>query len=101
MAKEVRKLYKSSTDKRIFGVCGGLAEYFNIDPTIVRIIFFALFMFRSTGFWLYIILGTILPYDFQVKPQTVRKKSVHVVKRSKMNKVKDVTPYEEDNWDDF
>lgn len=31
-----RKMYKSSTDKKISGVCGGIAEYFDIDPTLVR-----------------------------------------------------------------
>jgi phage shock protein C len=33
-----KKLYRSTTDKMIFGVCGGLGEYFTIDPVIVRII---------------------------------------------------------------
>jgi len=33
----MKRLYLSSTDRKIFGVCGGLAEYFEIDPTIVRI----------------------------------------------------------------
>ena len=32
-----KKLYKSSTDKKLAGVCGGLAEYFNIDSTLVRL----------------------------------------------------------------
>ena len=32
-----KKLYRSSTDKKIAGVCGGLGEYFNIDPTLVRL----------------------------------------------------------------
>ena len=34
---EGKKLYKSSTDKKIAGVCGGIAEYFNIDSTVVRL----------------------------------------------------------------
>ncbi|MBP1678339.1 MAG: DNA-binding transcriptional activator PspC [Bacteroidetes bacterium] len=33
----MKRLYLSSTDRKIFGVCGGIAEYFDIDPTIVRI----------------------------------------------------------------
>ena len=33
----MKRLYLSSTDRKIFGVCGGLAEYFAVDPTIVRI----------------------------------------------------------------
>jgi phage shock protein C len=33
-----RKLYRSSTDKMIGGVCGGIAEYFNVDPTLIRLL---------------------------------------------------------------
>lgn len=35
---EKKKLYRSTTDRKIAGVCGGLGEYFNIDPTIIRLI---------------------------------------------------------------
>ena len=35
----VKKLYRSSNDRMLAGVCGGLAEYFNIDPTVVRLLF--------------------------------------------------------------
>ncbi len=35
----MRRLYLSTTDKKLAGVCGGLGEYFNIDPTIVRLLF--------------------------------------------------------------
>lgn len=38
----MKKLYRSQTDKKIAGVCGGIAEYFDIDPTIVRVIFLIL-----------------------------------------------------------
>lgn len=61
MFKE-KKLYKS-TDKMIDGVCAGIAEYFEIDPTIVRVIF-ALGSFFSAfmgGVVLYIILAIIMP----------------------------------------
>jgi phage shock protein C len=44
----MKKLYLSNTDKKISGVLGGIAEYFNIDSTIVRILF--LFFFVVTGF---------------------------------------------------
>ncbi|MBC7868980.1 PspC domain-containing protein [Candidatus Saccharibacteria bacterium] len=40
----MKKLYRSQTDKKIAGVCGGIAEYFNIDPTIVRVVFFILLL---------------------------------------------------------
>lgn len=40
-----KKLYRSSTDKKISGVCGGIAEYFGIDSTIIRIIYAVLSLF--------------------------------------------------------
>ena len=60
-----KKLYKSSTDKKIFGVCAGVANFFNIDPTIVRVIYAAVALF-TTGIpftLLYLLLAFILPED--------------------------------------
>lgn len=39
MSAEYRKLYRSPTERMIGGVCGGIGEYFNIDPTLVRLLF--------------------------------------------------------------
>jgi phage shock protein C len=48
-------------DKKIFGVCSGLADYFDLDPTVVRILFLvAVFMF-GTGILLYLILAIVMP----------------------------------------
>lgn len=97
-----KKLYKSSTDKQIMGVCGGLAEFFNIDSTIVRIIFFVLLMVGSSGFWLYFILGFILPYDYQVKGGGTSQSNPFTGNTTRRERnVKDVTPDDNDNWDDF
>jgi phage shock protein C len=59
---EVRKLYRSFHERKLFGVCGGLAEYFDIDPTIVRILF-VIAALASFGIVLlaYIIMAIILP----------------------------------------
>ncbi len=60
-----KKLYKSSTDKKLCGVCAGVANFFNIDPTIVRAVY-AIAAIFTTGFpftLLYIILAFILPED--------------------------------------
>lgn len=51
----------SATDKKIAGVCGGLAEYFNIDPIIVRVFFVVLLLGGSFGFWAYILLWALTP----------------------------------------
>ena len=59
----MKRLCKSRTNKVISGVCGGIAEYFNIDPTIVRVIW-ALFTFFSAffgGIILYIICAVVMP----------------------------------------
>ena len=104
MSNQSKKLYKSSTDKQIMGVCGGLAEFFNIDSTIVRVIFVALVIAGGSGFGLYIILGLILPYDFQVKGGQTKTKSTNSFmcsKPSSGDRRKDVTPEDTDNWHDF
>ncbi|MDY0097382.1 MAG: PspC domain-containing protein [Candidatus Dojkabacteria bacterium] len=56
-----KKLFRSETDKMIGGVCGGLAEYFNIDSTIVRLIFVLIVVYGGTGLVLYIILWIVMP----------------------------------------
>lgn len=56
-----KKLYRSVTDKMLGGVCGGLAEYFAIDPVIVRLIFVLAVIFGGSGILAYIILWIIIP----------------------------------------
>jgi phage shock protein C len=58
-----KKLYRSRTDRKLWGVCGGLAQYFNIDPTIVRILFIISLLFGTLGFWVYIIMALIVPLE--------------------------------------
>jgi len=60
-----KKLYKSSTDKKISGVCAGIANYFGIDPTIIRIIYVCLSLMSASfpRLILYIALAFILPED--------------------------------------
>ena len=57
----MKKLYLSNTDKKIWGVCGGLAEYFGIDSTLVRVIFVLLVIGAGTGLLAYIIMALIIP----------------------------------------
>ncbi|MBP2143446.1 phage shock protein C [Methanococcus voltae] len=60
---DIKKLYRSVDDKMLEGVCGGIGEYFNVDPTLVRILYVAITVF--TGFLLgivtYIVLAIIIP----------------------------------------
>lgn len=64
---ETKKLYRSSTDKIIAGVCGGLARYFDIDPVIVRLVFVALTLINGTGIVIYLIMAIITPSDANVE----------------------------------
>lgn len=48
-------------DKKIFGVCSGLANYFDIDPTVVRVIFAIAAICFGTGILLYIVLALVMP----------------------------------------
>ena len=56
-----KRLYKSYKDRKLFGVCGGLAEYFDIDSGFVRIGFIVLMFLGGSGILLYILLAWIIP----------------------------------------
>lgn len=57
----MKKLYRSRDDRKIGGVCGGIAEYFNLDPTLVRVGAVVLTILWGAGFWAYIIAWAIVP----------------------------------------
>lgn len=63
----MKRFYKSETDKKIGGVCGGVAEYFNIDPTIVRLIWGVLAFAYGTGIIAYLICWAIMPTKSEVE----------------------------------
>ena len=56
-----KKLYRSASDKKICGVCGGLAKYFNIDPTLVRVGWTLFTFLGGSGLLAYIICAIIIP----------------------------------------
>ena len=58
-----KRLYRSRTDRMIWGVCGGLAKYFDIDSTIVRIIFVVLIFANGLSILAYIILAIVIPLE--------------------------------------
>lgn len=58
-----KKLYRSNTNKMICGVCGGLGEYLNIDPTLVRLIWAIFALAGGCGVLIYIIAAIIMPYQ--------------------------------------
>lgn len=58
---ERKRLYKSRNNKMICGVCAGIADYFNIDPSIVRVLWAVLVLAAGTGVLAYIACAIILP----------------------------------------
>jgi phage shock protein C len=57
----VKRLYRSKEDRMLGGVCGGLGEYFGIDPTFIRLFFFVMIFGGGAGFWIYILLWIFIP----------------------------------------
>lgn len=105
MKQHNKRLARSSTNRRWLGVCGGLGEYFNIDPVIFRVLTLVLTIGYSTGFWLYIILAWVLPNDYEVSGRVQKGSRQSYSRRGPepSNQRKDVTPDDplDDNWDDF
>jgi phage shock protein C len=62
-----KRLTKSKTERKLFGVCGGLGEYFGIDPTLVRLAFVLLAVLHGIGLILYIVLAIIMPSEKNVE----------------------------------
>ncbi len=56
-----KKIYRSSTNRKIAGVCGGIAEYFDIDPTLVRLLWVIASWIGGSGLLAYIIACVIMP----------------------------------------
>jgi phage shock protein C len=62
-----KKLHRSQTDKIIAGVAGGIGEYFEVDPTIVRLIFVLITVLGGSGIFLYLVLWVLIPKDAEGK----------------------------------
>ena len=60
---QVRKLYRSRTNRMLAGVCGGLAQYFNTDVTLIRVLFVALTVLAGDGPLLYLAMWIIVPKE--------------------------------------
>ena len=63
----MKKLCKSNTNKKICGVCGGIAEYLNADPTLIRLAFVVISMAAGTGLLAYIAAALIMPEANEVE----------------------------------
>ena len=63
-----KKLYRSIADKKLCGVCGGIAEYFDLDPTVIRLLWVVMTLFTAAfpGVLAYIICALIVPQQNQL-----------------------------------
>ena len=59
----MKKLFRSRTDKKVCGVCGGLAEYLNMDVTILRLIMAFLVLFWGAGLLAYFVAALVIPNE--------------------------------------
>ena len=65
----MKKLCKSNTNKKICGVCGGIAEYLNADPTLIRLAFVLIAAIAGSGVLAYILAALIMPEASEVKAE--------------------------------
>jgi phage shock protein C len=79
-----KRLYRSRNQRMIWGVCGGLAQYFNIDPTIVRLIFILTIPLGGVGIIAYIILSLVVPLENTQtsEPKDTIKENVQEIKET-------------------
>jgi phage shock protein C len=63
MAEDRKKLYRSRDERWLAGVCGGIGEYFDIDSTVIRVVFVLATFILGGGLWIYLILWIIMPLN--------------------------------------
>ncbi|MBO8132102.1 MAG: PspC domain-containing protein [Candidatus Marinimicrobia bacterium] len=81
----MRKLFRSSSNRVVAGVCGGLGEYLSIDPVIVRIIWILLLFFDCVGLVLYIIAWIIIPSEIKGVSEELKENKSKIETSSKKN----------------
>ena len=86
MENNTKILERSRTNRVIAGVCAGLANYFNIDISLMRVLFIVAFICGSFGFWLYIILWIVVPEERLLDQARTEKSTDETI---------DITPKEE------
>jgi phage shock protein C len=63
MTSEIKRLYRSRDERMIAGVCGGLAEYLGLDPTIVRLLFVLVFFIGGSALLVYFVMMLVVPEE--------------------------------------
>ena len=62
-----KRLYKIEEGKKLCGVCGGIDEYFDVDPTLIRLLWIILVLCVGTGILAYIVAALIMPNKSEIK----------------------------------
>lgn len=68
MPEQPKRLYRSQTNRVLAGICGGFAEYLNLDPTLIRVLWIFLTIFGGSGIVLYIIAYFVIPLNIHQTP---------------------------------
>lgn len=63
MSQNKKRLYRSRSNRQIGGVCGGIAEFFDLDPTLIRLFFVFAFLLGGHGLLVYLVLWLIVPEE--------------------------------------
>lgn len=90
MAEKIKKLYRSKKDRILFGVCGGLGSYFQIDSNLFRILFIVLALIDGIGILLYIALIIFIPNEKGERIEDNKFEEVKDLKKRMEDKVQDV-----------
>lgn len=61
---EQKKLFRSVDNRMVCGVCGGIGNYFNVDPTLIRLVWVLASIFGGSGLLVYIIAAIIIPEEY-------------------------------------
>ena len=72
---ETKRLYRSETNRHIAGVCGGIAEYFDIDPSLVRLAFLLGTVLGGPGVAIYVVMWIIVPEESQLYEDKAKRKN--------------------------
>jgi len=83
-----RKIFRSIDDYMVAGVCGGLADYFKIDSSLIRIIFVLLALSGGSGILIYLILWLVLPKEIGIEKEIDREEKVKEFAQDVKNKAK-------------
>ena len=62
-----KRLYKIEKGKKLCGVCGGIAEYFDMDPTLIRLLWILFTACVGAGFLAYIVAAIVMPYKSEIE----------------------------------